>query len=81
MFSLDDNYIFYCKLDDHHRARKIYRHKIGEFEKEDELIFGGGGNVPNNRNKPSLRSFTVKESNICPTVPYIMLDIQFLLDR
>ena len=39
MFSLDDNYIFYCKLDDHHRARKIYRHKIGEFKKEDELIF------------------------------------------
>ena len=39
MFSLDDNYIFYCKLDDHHRARKIYRHKIGEFNKQDELIF------------------------------------------
>ena len=39
MFSLDDNYIFYCKLDDHHRARKIYRHKIGEFKKQDELIF------------------------------------------
>ncbi|MEK9874359.1 MAG: S9 family peptidase [Pelagibacteraceae bacterium] len=39
IFSLDDNYIFYCKLDANHRARKIYRHKIGEFEKEDELIF------------------------------------------
>jgi len=39
MFSLDDNFIFYCKLDDHHRARKIYRHKIGEFKKQDELIF------------------------------------------
>ena len=39
MFSLDDNYIFYCKLDDHHRARKIYRHRIGEFKKDDELIF------------------------------------------
>ena len=39
MFSLDDNYIFYSKLDDHHRARKIYRHKIGKFENEDELIF------------------------------------------
>ena len=39
IFSLDDSYIFYCKLDANHRARKIYRHKIGEFEKEDELIF------------------------------------------
>jgi len=39
MFSLDDNYIFYCKLDDHHRARKIYRHKIGELKTQDELIF------------------------------------------
>ena len=39
LFSLDDKYIFYAKLDEHHRARKIYRHKIGEFEKNDELIF------------------------------------------
>ena len=28
-FSLDDKYIFYSKLDQNHRARKIYRHKIG----------------------------------------------------
>ena len=27
-FSLDDKYIFYSKLDENHRARKIYRHKI-----------------------------------------------------
>ena len=38
-FSLDDKYIFYSKLDENHRARKIYRHKIGNFEYEDELIF------------------------------------------
>ena len=38
-FSLDDKYIFYSKLDDNHRARKIYRHKIGSFDDEDELIF------------------------------------------
>ena len=38
-FSLDDRYIFYSKLDKNHRARKIYRHKIGSFTKEDELIF------------------------------------------
>ena len=38
-FSLDDKYIFYSRLDENHRARKIYRHEIGNFEKEDELIF------------------------------------------
>ena len=38
-FSLDDKYIFYSKLDQHHRPRKIYRHKIGTLSKEDELIF------------------------------------------
>tara|TARA_Y100000389_G_scaffold3116_1_gene3025 strand:+ start:2514 stop:4589 length:2076 start_codon:yes stop_codon:yes gene_type:complete len=38
-FSLDDNYIFYSKLDENHRARQIYRHKIGDFDGEDELIF------------------------------------------
>ena len=38
-FSLDDNYFFYSKLDANHRARKIYRHTIGDFEKDDELIF------------------------------------------
>tara|TARA_B100001057_G_scaffold49555_1_gene44148 strand:- start:5312 stop:7387 length:2076 start_codon:yes stop_codon:yes gene_type:complete len=38
-FSLDDKYIFYSKLDENHRARKIYRHEIGNFEKDDDLIF------------------------------------------
>jgi oligopeptidase B len=38
-FSLDDKYIFYSKLDENHRARKIYRHKIGNFNDHDELIF------------------------------------------
>ena len=39
LFSLDDKYIFYSKLDENHRARKIFRHEIGNFEDEDELIF------------------------------------------
>ena len=39
IFSLDDKYIFYSKLDKNHRARKIYRHKIGNLSTEDELIF------------------------------------------
>ncbi len=38
-FSLDDKYIFYSKLDEHHRPRTIYRHKIGTSTKEDLLIF------------------------------------------
>ena len=38
-FSLDDKYIFYSKLDKNHRARKIYRHQIGNFNDDDELIF------------------------------------------
>ena len=38
-FSLDNKYIFYSKLDDHHRPRKIFRHKIGFPVKEDILIF------------------------------------------
>ena len=38
-YSLDDNYIFYSKLDKHHRPRKIFRHKLGTPVKEDELIF------------------------------------------
>ena len=39
LFSLDDKYIFYSKLDNNHRARKIFRHKIGNLNDEDELIF------------------------------------------
>ena len=38
-FSLDDKYIFYSKLDKNHRARQIYRHKIGGIDDNDELIF------------------------------------------
>ncbi len=38
-FSLDDKYIFYSKLDKNHRARTIYRHEIGNFNNDDELIF------------------------------------------
>ena len=38
-FSLDDKYIFYSKLDENHRARKIYRHEIGNYTAKDELIF------------------------------------------
>ena len=36
---MDDKYIFYSKLDENHRARTIYRHKIGDFDGKDELIF------------------------------------------
>ena len=38
-FSLDDKFIFYSKLDENHRPRKIFRHKIGTPIKNDELIF------------------------------------------
>ena len=38
-FSLDDKYIFYSKLDKNHRARKIYRHEIGNHNNSDELVF------------------------------------------
>ena len=38
-FSLDDKYIFYSKLDNNHRARKIFRHEIGNFDKSDDLVF------------------------------------------
>jgi len=38
-FSLDDKYIFYSKLDENHRPRKIYRHKIGTNTEDDQLIF------------------------------------------
>ncbi|MBA1339864.1 MAG: oligopeptidase B [Pelagibacterales bacterium] len=39
IFSLDDKYIFYSKLDENHRPRKIFRHKLGTKTKEDDLIF------------------------------------------
>ena len=38
-FSLDDKYFFYSKLDEFHRPRKIFRHKLGTKTKDDELIF------------------------------------------
>ena len=38
-FSLDDKFIYYSKLDKHHRPRKILRHKIGTSVKKDVLIF------------------------------------------
>jgi oligopeptidase B len=38
-FSLDDKFIFYSKLDENHRPRKIYRHKLGTESKHDQLIF------------------------------------------
>ena len=38
-FSLDNKFIFYSKLDENHRPRKIFRHKIGTSVKEDTLIF------------------------------------------
>ena len=39
IWSLDDKYIFYSKLDEHHRPRRIYRHKIGTKNKDDQLIY------------------------------------------
>jgi oligopeptidase B len=38
-FSLDDTFIFYSKLDENHRPRKIYRHRLGTKTKNDQLIF------------------------------------------
>ena len=38
-FSIDDKFIFYSKLDENHRARKIYRHEIGNSKVQDQLIF------------------------------------------
>ena len=39
LFSLDDKYIFYSKLDKNHRPRKIFRHELGKPTKNDLLIF------------------------------------------
>jgi len=38
-FSVDDQYIFYSKLDENHRPRSIFRHQIGSSVNEDLLIF------------------------------------------
>ena len=39
LFSLDDKYIFYSKLDKFHRPRTIFRHEVGTSIKQDLLIF------------------------------------------
>ncbi len=39
LFSLDDKYIFYSKLDENHRPKKIFRHEIGTSTKKDTLVF------------------------------------------
>ena len=39
LFSLDDKYIFYAKLDNNHRPKQIYKHKIGMPIKNDKLIY------------------------------------------
>ena len=39
LFSLDDKFIFYSKLDENHRPKKIFRHEIGKSIKDDLLIF------------------------------------------
>ena len=39
LFSLDDKYIFYAKLDNNHRPKQIYKHKIGTPIKNDKLIY------------------------------------------
>ena len=38
-WTYDDKYFFYSKLDQFHRPKKIFRHKLGTSIKEDELIF------------------------------------------
>ncbi len=38
-FSLDDKFIYYSKLDEHHRPRKIFRHKLGTSIENDILIY------------------------------------------
>ena len=39
IFSLDDNFLFYSKLDKFHRPRKIFMHQLGSSTENDELIF------------------------------------------
>ena len=39
VFSLDDKFIYYSKLDKYHRPRKIFRHRLGTSVKDDQLIF------------------------------------------
>ncbi len=39
LFSLDDKFVYYSKLDKYHRPRKVFRHKLGTSTKKDQLIF------------------------------------------
>ena len=39
LFSLDDKYIFYSKLDENHRPKKIFRHELGTSSEKDIMIF------------------------------------------
>ena len=39
LFSLDDKFVFYSKLDENHRPKKIFRHEIGKSVADDLLIF------------------------------------------
>ena len=38
-FSKDSKYIFYTLLNSKHQPKKVFRHKIGSSQKEDELIY------------------------------------------
>ena len=38
-FSKDSKYIFYTLLNSKHQPKKVFRHKIGSAQKEDELIY------------------------------------------
>ena len=38
-FSKDSKYIFYTLLNSKHQPKKVFRHKIGLSQKEDELIY------------------------------------------
>jgi len=39
VWSLDNNYIFYVRLDQNHRPTKIFKHKIGSNSEKDLLIY------------------------------------------
>ncbi len=39
IWSLDNNYIFYVRLDQNHRPTKVFRHKIGTHDVNDLLIY------------------------------------------
>ena len=39
VWSLDNNYIFYVRLDQNHRPTKVFKHKIGSNSEKDLLIY------------------------------------------